>query len=531
MPCCTPLGLPRGIAFSLMSLLLMSLMACGMLQTVSTSKPSEPSTNRPSEYNTPSASNTGSQTVYDPVKREWITVQTRPNERLDTVRWKENMQPAPIKGGSSSSSASNNTPSTVPGTVPGSVPRPPNSNPGPNVTPGPSSNPSNNSRPTYTPPIRFNNQPEYELAVLLPFLAGTYLSPESSDNVVAEWAMQYYSGMKLALEQLGQEGMRLKVTVMDTKADTNEVYRLLRRPELNRAQLLIGPYKRDNIRILAEYAKRSNKPMISPYSAVGSLTRDNPNYIQFNPSLESHCRALLKDALTEFRPEDVIFVARNIPAEQTCLEFLRKANRERGFNSIREIQVPAEDKNFTSVNLRSYLQGKSQVALIIPSWADETFIFYFLRAVRNAKVSGQQVVVYGMPQWMEYEQMELELYEQCKVRISQVSFLDDQSPELLSFRRAFYQAYGTIPAPEAVAGYDHTLYYGRLLGSYGLGFVNRLESSPGLGLHTRFEFSPITSAPSVVPGSEQYGNVQRFENRYVHILEFANSQFRPLRRY
>jgi ABC-type branched-subunit amino acid transport system substrate-binding protein len=507
----------RFLTRSAMILLLSGLMACGMLKTVSPTKPSETSNNRPTEYNTPStSSNAGAQTVYDPIKREWITVQTRPNERIDTMRWKENNQPGPIKGGNNPATNStnnpSNTPGTIPSTVPGTVPNRPNTNP------------------TYTPPIRFNNQPEYELAVLLPFLAGQYLSPESSDNAVAEWAMQYYSGMKLALDQLGQEGMRLKVTVMDTKADTNEVYRLIRRPELNRAQLLIGPYKRDNIRILAEYAKRNGKPMISPYSAVGSLTRDNPNYVQFIPSLESHCRALLKDALAEFRPEDVVLVARNIPAEQACLEFLRKANRERGFSSIREVQVPAEDKNFTSVSLRTYLQGKSQVALIIPSWADETFIFYFLRAVRNAKSAGQNVVVYGMPQWMDYEQMELELYEQCKVRISQVSFLDDQSPELLNFRRSFYQAYGTIPAPEAVAGFDHTLYYGRLLGSYGMGFVNRLESSPGMGLHTRFEFAPITSV-STVPGSEQYGNVQRFENRYVHILEFANSQFRPLRRY
>jgi len=498
---CTLLGI--GLTFALMS--------CSFFKPVSSSGStgSNPK-DVPTEYgatpgqNKPSTA--GNVSVYDPLKG-WVTVQTRPQERIDTIRWKDASGPTgPI------TLDAGRLPNTT--TDRGAVP----------VIPGVSSTNPNPTSPVNRPG-QYNNQSAYNIAVLLPFMSGT--SAPIAGNSVSEWALQYYGGLKMALSVLDQEGIRLNVNVLDTKADTLEMHRLLRQQEVQNAHLLIGPYRRDDIKITAEYAKRTNKPMVSPYSAVGNLTQDNPNYIQINPSLESHCRALLNHALSEFRPEEIVIVTRNVVGEQTCLGYLRKAYEPKlamGNAAIPEYFLLGESYN--GLNLRPYLQGKTQAAVIVPSWADETYIFYLLRAVKSAKATGQKVVVYGMPQWVDFEHMEFDLYEQCQVRVSQVDFIDDQSPEVLNFKKEFYNRYSALPKEEAYAGYDQMIYFGRLLANFGPKVSDNLERNQGIGLHTGFNFSRIVNnAPF---GAEQYAPTQRYENRFVHILEFAGYQFKPL---
>lgn len=484
-------------------------MSCSFFKPVTTSSTGSKPKDVPTEYgatpNQNKPSTAGNVSVYDPIKG-WITVQTRPQERIDTTRWKDASGAVPITSD------------------PGRVPNPTTDRGAVPVIPGvPSTNPNPTS--PVNRPGQYRNQPAYNVAMMLPFMSGTNAAIAS--NSVTEWALQYYGGVKMALSILDQEGIRLNISVIDTKADTLEMYRLLRQPEIQNAHLLIGPYRRDDIKIVAEYAKRNNKPMVSPYSAVGTLTQDNPNYIQMNPSLESHCQALLNHALSEFRPEEIVIVTRNVVGEQNCLAFLRKAyepKRAMGNAPIPEYFLPGEAYN--GLNLRPYIQGKTQAAVIVPSWADETYIFYLLRAVKAAKAVGQKVVVYGMPQWVDFEHMEFDLYEQCQVRVSQVAYIDDQSPEILNFKKEFFNRYSALPRPEAYAGYDQMIYFGRLLANFGPKVTDNLERNQGIGLHTGFNFSRIVNnAPF---GAEQYAPTQRYENRFVHILEFAGFQFKPL---
>ena len=507
-----PRAFGRTSIFTYMNLLFALLLSgCSFFKPASSTGTTTPD-KVPAEYGTTPRQNnpaqTGTVSVYDPVKREWVVVQTKPQEKIDTIRWKEGSGAVPITA---------DAPRLPVPTDRGSVP----------VIPGVSNNNPNPVSPV-NQPGQYRNTNPYNIAVLLPFMSGQ-VSGSVEGNSVAEWAIQYYGGLKMALSALDLEGIRLNVSVLDTKADTNEMYRLLRHPDVQNAQLLMGPYRRDNIKIVAEYAKRSNKPMVSPFSAVGTLTQDNPNYIQMNPSLESHCQALLNHALSEFRPDEIVVVTRNVVGEQNCLEFLRKAyapKRAMGNPAIQEYFLQGDEKSYGTINLRPYIQNKTQAAIIVPSWADETYIFYLLRAVKSAKANGQKVVVYGMPQWVDFEHMEFDLYEQCQVRVSQVAFIDDQSPEILNFKKEFFARYAALPNPEAFAGYDQMIYFGRLLANFGPNVKDNLERNQGKGLHTGFTFTRVVN--NVPFGSEQFAPTQRYENRFVHILEFAGYQFRPL---
>ena len=75
-----------------------------------------------------------------------------------------------------------------------------------------------------------------------------------SDN--SEWALQFYSGMEIAFDELSNQGVTLNVTVMDSKANEREVGALARtNRDLQDAHLIIGPYLRTNASILADKAR------------------------------------------------------------------------------------------------------------------------------------------------------------------------------------------------------------------------------------------------------------------------------------
>lgn len=424
--------------------------------------------------------------VYDPVKQEWVTIQPGPKEKMDTIQFAD----APL---------SQIPPITMDGVD------------------------------QYTPNTGSGQQLEsYNLTLLLPFLSNRVdVSATEITSSVTKWSLQFYAATKLALNDLSAAGINLDVSVIDTEGDPQKVERMLdSRIELANANVIIGPYRRENIRTVAEYVKQQNKIMISPYSAASNLTVENPNFIQVSPSLETHCENLLQHARDEFEPEEIILVARDIPIEKLCLATMQQEH----FNilgtayadSLEYILASEDATDFLNMDLSAYFEAEEQLAFVVPSWADETFIYSLLRKIDLAKKEFQRVVVYGMPQWITFDHIDFEYYEKLNVRVSSSSFVDTKEEEVKSFRRDYYDQYGELPANEAYMAYDLVRFVGEMLAKYGTDFVNQLDQETKRYMHTQFQFQKVMRKD---PNAVELNQVERYENKFVNILEFNNFAF------
>ena len=444
--------------------------------------------------------------VYDPVKQQWIRVFSSPREKMDTLRY----------------TMLTNTPriSSYPSYPPRKI-----NLPAPSVLPKPAEEEEEWRTRGWVPVEKKNT---YKIALALPFSVGA-VEGGNADSKVATWALNFYAGMKLAGSLLEEEGISIDVQALDTRADGQAMASLLEQEAMQGADVIIGPYRRENIRMAADFAEKSKKVLVSPYSAVSGLVEKNPGFVQVSPSLESHCRAQLQHALREFAPEEILLISRENPAEKTCVDFLQKANLDFAGNPqaqpLRTLNVT--NPSYAGISVAPALKGREQLAIIVPSWADQNFVFFLLRRIAEAKTENQRIAIYGMPQWMEYENFEYEYFERLHVRVSSHAFLDPLDEGAKAFRKAYFDAYGTVPNMAAFQGYDLFLYLGRMLFEYGVRFQYYMPENPGHYLHTWFEFKPV-----LVPGAnsaELSDNIQYFENRYVHILEFRDYQFSALR--
>jgi len=344
-------------------------------------------------------------------------------------------------------------------------------------------------------------------------------------------AIQFYEGAKIALDELSNEGVSLSVSIMDTKrSETNTDY-LLERGDVQNAHLIIGPYSKKPLMKVAEFAKKNKKILVSPTNTSSTVTSNNPYYIQANPSLQSHCEAIMEHALKNHEPEEIVLVVRNKSAETSRLKYFQDANKVFQGNAyapkLKEFIIDAASAGqFEEIDLTPYMENKQKVVYIIPSYSNENFISSFLRQVAVAKgyVPGIEVVVYGMPRWMTYERVSYDYFENLKVHLSNANYADRDEFDTKEFRRQFYERYATLPTEKAFAGYDMVKYFGLQLKKNGLKLKDKIELEPYDGLSTKYSFEKNVSAESV--SNENLSKVNYIENKHVNILKFENYTFK-----
>ena len=434
--------------------------------------------------------------VYDPVTGTYVVVENAPSEIMDTILWRD---------------------------IPSSL-EPPIYSTGAPVTPGPIGNP--------VQPIGIGEAgsellSSYNVAVVLPFLTDRFSvsTNEIPDN--SQWALQFYSGMEMAFDELSTEGIALNVSVLDSKASEQTVGALARtNTDIANAHLVIGPYRRNNAAILAERMRVTGGVLVSPHSAASNVSDRNPNYVQVAPTLKTHCEVIMQHVNERYRPEQVVLVGMDLQDEVARFEyFQREHQRLTGLmdtTRLRELAIDTARLDMQSVDLKPYLGYDDETVFILPSWSNELFVYNFLRKLDLDRNQYQRVVVYGMPQWMTYERIDFDYYEKLNVHISSAVFVDGFDADIRQFKRSFYDRFGAVPTPEAYLGYDITRYFGRMINEYGTRFQYLISGDQQEMLHTKFDFHSV-----VIPSasSAEVPIIQRWENRYVNILQFRNYRF------
>ncbi len=359
----------------------------------------------------------------------------------------------------------------------------------------------------------------YGVDFILPFLSDR--NPDQAESMDANslWALHFYSGAEMALEELKRGATAFDVRVQDSRASAQKVTSILGSPAYERSQLIIGPYLKEQVTQIAEAVRGQEKVLISPYSAATGISESNTNYIQVNPTLETHLRSLLGHAYRSQGGDRIVLVA---PAGQRSRlayfqdEYKLLTGDDQG-QPLEELIISGEVPD-----LSQYLQGRRTV-FMVPVYEDETFVSNFLRQAYQNTVSerGDNVAIYGLPQWADFERLNADFIAGTNVHISSSVFVDRLDPEVREFRKDFFDRYATLPRDEAFIGYDVTKYFLNMVARYGTRFQFELENSPEDMMHTSFRFSPVAVVPADATDLEE-AVIDRFENKFVNILRYTD---------
>lgn len=366
----------------------------------------------------------------------------------------------------------------------------------------------------------------YNVSVILPFMSQRFDPNSVEVNRSSLMALNFYSGARMALDELDSEGIKLNVNVFDSEASEAVVSNLLRsNPEVQGSHMIIGPFKTENVRLVAESVKSTGQVFVSPYSASSSISMRNPNYVQISPTLKTHCESIIRHARTQFRPDQIVLVARDRRGERESLEYFQEENYRimgaRNPESQLKEYIIANDEDFEQIDVLPLLELQDTTVFIIPSW-QETFVYSLLRKIELARGEFSHVVVYGMPQWANFELIDFEYYEKLNVHISSNTYINPVQTDVKFFRSRFFDRFGAPPTDEAYIGYDIMLYMGRMIKKHGTKFQYALDRESARYLHTRFNINRVVTPTTT--GAENLP-IDQFENKYVNILQFQDYYF------
>lgn len=128
------------------------------------------------------------------------------------------------------------------------------------------------------------------IAIMLPFKLNKMASDSVSDNKkfitddpYASISLDFYSGVKIALDSLSPLGVNLKVDVYDTENRESQVSSLVQSIAFDSVQAVIGPIMPKLFDVASASLKSKNIPLISPITKTVNLSS---NVFQSRPSEE-----------------------------------------------------------------------------------------------------------------------------------------------------------------------------------------------------------------------------------------------------
>ncbi len=233
----------------------------------------------------------------------------------------------------------------------------------------------------------------YKMALVLPFLTDKFSPDSASLPKNSKIGLQFYAGAKLAFEKLSTEnGINLEVSVVDSKVSDADFAQVLKKQELQKADVILGGFRSSHVQGLADFGRLNGKIILSPDIVSAGLAKQNPKFIQLNPGLESHAQGILRHVLRGNRAENVVLVCRE--KERERLAFFQNAAPSR----LAEIASPDADEIFKT-DLKSFFKAGQTTVFVVPSWASQDFVNSFLQKVKSQR-GKNAVEVFGMPQWL-----------------------------------------------------------------------------------------------------------------------------------
>ncbi|MEP6794024.1 MAG: hypothetical protein ABJB16_06840 [Saprospiraceae bacterium] len=350
---------------------------------------------------------------------------------------------------------------------------------------------------------------KYDISLLIPFNTDQYFFGDQLDPKLGRF-LQYYAGMKIAAAEFEDLGYPVTIHSFDTKNSMTELNTILKEFSVKNSDVIVGPYEKENLEEVATFGLQHDKIVVSPWLPAFSIEKENPFFIQVVPGLSTHAEAIMSFIGDEMKGKKVYLVARNNLNVKT-----------------EDLIIDDASVELQRTNLSKLLNDNGSI-FILPyySRSDETFVNSFMRKL-HADKELKEVIVFGLPQWTGFTNLNPNYMESLSVHISSTTFVDADHPFYHDFRERFYNEFHTLPDQQAFIGYDLLHWLGKTLAQDGPKGLIGHSSAVDFGLASGFDLKPVYKTDTMKVSEMK--TPLYYENSKVRILKYFNQDFTLVR--
>jgi LysM repeat protein len=372
-------------------------------------------------------------------------------------------------------------------------------------------------------PMPTGRKDQYNISILLPFeiqhndsLVQTLMQGKNL-NVITDIALEFYRGAHIALDSLEKLGLRANVNILDLGDDLVGAKDMLKTKAIKESHLIIGPMHKSSLAVVSEFSRGQQKYLVSPNSFSNEVFGENPYLFRASASRETMLKYLANFVAINHRMHNVLMVsseaAKDWPERKLFKQYYNQALGTFP-NAFRDSIASMTRNSVREDRIESFLRKDTLNVLVIPS-NDPAFISDFITRLLPLQGSGYRVQVYGLDQWVRFDNIEAAYKNRFKLRLVVANYVDYTNPHVTDFLSKFRDRYHTEPGVRGYGfqGFDLTMYFGLALLNEGLSFGSRVDGMSVEGTMGNYRFGRTSTGVD-------------FENKSVLIIEYDDYEIK-----
>ena len=268
-----------------------------------------------------------------------------------------------------------------------------------------------------------------------------------------KYFLEYYQGMKLAIDSICKTGVNIQLYTYDTKLDTNEISKIIQRKEFLALDMVFGPASNSNFKYANKLLKGRKTVLVSPYGRNPSDVAGNPNSIKLSSSSEGKLKVLAKHLFLTHKDKNIILVHENVKDQEIVeklqrellsLSLMQDSSLMQTPHVVQGVFIPATSLKEESTNVIVSLSTK------------ESFVTKLIASLK-IKQKRFDIVLYGTDEWKDYRNVEVSNWGALQVHL--VGNLDYRYTGITDtlFFRNYFNKYKDEPSYHSILAYESAL--------------------------------------------------------------------------
>ncbi len=345
------------------------------------------------------------------------------------------------------------------------------------------------------------------MAVLLPF--GVDQLNTANVNRQNQFALDYYEGMRLAVDSLNSTGIKIRLIAYEADKDTNRLLELVNSEEFKKINLIIGPVFSQTVPTINVFADcRSVSAFIPVNSNPKTIEKSQNTFLQQSSTL-TIADQVTEFAINNFGPDSAIIITSRNPKDTLQAYLCKSFYESKGGKVIGYSRV--DKSNFWALNKTLTDSKLSQSGVLFIFNSDQMVAANIINVL---ELYDKNIPVVTTSHWLEFQSSNFEQLQRRNFHFVLPEYVAYDTVTVKRFRYNYLKKMNILPSQYAFQGYELMLMVGANIDQGGTFFKSNIKN-------TGF------SKGTVLPGYDYSGTN---DNRFVPIYKFIDNRLKLVNR-
>ena len=343
-------------------------------------------------------------------------------------------------------------------------------------------------------------------AVILPFM-----TKENGNRDEQVRMVEYYEGFLMAVDSLKQQGVSVDIHTYDSGNTTATITQLINtKKELKDMDIIFGPLHTDQVKIMADFAKKNKIRLVVPFTSKSDEVFNNPYVFQINTPQSYLFSEVYEHYLRKFPNAHVVFLNADT-GDKDKDEFIKGLkeelkNKQITFKELKDAEISPEGMKTAVDSLRENV--------LIPTSGKKIALIKILPQliITAREHPNYNMRLFGYPEWQTYTDDHLSNFFELDTYFYTSFYTNNLFPTAIKFTSAYRKWYSKDMAntyPKyGMLGFDTAYFFLKGLARYGNHLEEEMNNMTLNPIQTGFKF-------------ERVNNWGGFINRKVFFVRFT----------